>query len=173
MNDPYYRTIGIGSSVWLAGARGHVYSEGTQHSSICERRENGVPSEGAGTLALTADMKKMDSAYVRGLSLRGYGVSLALGVGVPIPVLDGEVLKAATVRDRDIYAPVIDYSFDYPQRNGLLELGRNEVLRVRCGEVRPLVGVGDRLYRLRTLRFRPGAPLRLPRFALGHLVSLS
>ena len=34
LNDPYYKTIGVGTSVWLAGAQGHVYAEGTQHAPI-------------------------------------------------------------------------------------------------------------------------------------------
>ena len=33
LNDPYYETIGIGTRVWLAGAHGHVYAEGTQHAA--------------------------------------------------------------------------------------------------------------------------------------------
>jgi len=118
LNDPCYEVIGIGTSVWLAGARGHVYAEGTQHCSECERGENGVPMEGAGTLALTGDMKKMDPDFVRGVSLMGYGVSVALGVGIPIPVLNPEILRRTTVRDADILAPVIDYSVDYPQKTG-------------------------------------------------------
>ncbi len=118
LNDPFYETIGIGTSIWLAGARGHVYAEGTQHGSLAERDANGVPMEGAGTLALTADMKKMRAEYVRGVSLKGYGVSLALGVGVPIPIINSQVLRRTTVRDREITAPVIDYSYDYPEKTG-------------------------------------------------------
>jgi len=118
LNDPFYDTIGVGTRVWLAGAQGHVYAEGTQHAGVCERTPDGVPTEGAGTLALTADMKQMRPEFVRGVSLRGYGVSLALGVGVPIPILDEQVLKRTCVRDRDILAPVIDYSSDYPQKTG-------------------------------------------------------
>ena len=134
LNDPYYETIGVGTRVWLAGSHGHVYAEGTQHAPDCERGQNGVPSEGAGTLALTADMKKMDPRFIRGVSLQGYGVSLALGVGIPIPVLNEEILRKTTVRDRDITAPVIDYSHDYPERTGKVicsvsyeELKRGEV----------------------------------------------
>jgi uncharacterized protein (DUF39 family) len=118
LNDPYYDTIGVGTSVWLAGAHGHVYAEGTQHAGACERTPDGVPTEGAGTLALTADMKQMDPEFVRGVSLRGYGVSLALGIGIPIPILNEDILKRACVRDRDILAPVIDYGTDYPQKTG-------------------------------------------------------
>jgi uncharacterized protein (DUF39 family) len=135
LNDPLYKTIGIGTRVWLAGAQGHVYAEGTQHSPTCDRGDNDVPREGAGTLALTASMKEMNPKFVRGVSLMGYGVSLALGVGVPIPILSPEVLRHTTVRDRDIYAPVIDYSSDYPQRTGAVlthlsyeELNRGEAV---------------------------------------------
>ncbi len=118
LNDPLYKTIGIGTSVWLAGAHGHVYAEGTQHASDVVRGINGVPEEGAGTLALTGDMKEMDAEFIRGVSLKGYGVSMAVGVGIPIPVLNEEILKFTTIRDRDIKAPVIDYSYDYPNKTG-------------------------------------------------------
>ncbi|MBN2049011.1 MAG: homocysteine biosynthesis protein [Spirochaetales bacterium] len=118
LNDPFYETIGVGSAVWLAGARGIVYAEGTQHAPTCERNDLGIPTEGAGTLALSADMKQMSSAFVRGVSLKGYGVSLALGIAVPIPVLNKEILRRTTVRDKDITAPVINYGGDYQARNG-------------------------------------------------------
>jgi uncharacterized protein (DUF39 family) len=134
LNDPLYQAIGIGSKVWLAGAQGHVYSEGTQHSPTCERGPGDIPAEGAGTLALTGNMKQMRAEFVRGVSLIGYGVSLALGVGIPIPILTPEILRRTTVRDRDIMAPVIDYAYDYPQKTGKVvchlsyaELKRGEV----------------------------------------------
>jgi uncharacterized protein (DUF39 family) len=118
LNDPYYETIGVGTRVWMAGAHGHVYAEGTQHAGGCARTPEGIPKEGAGTLALTADMKQMREEFVRGVSFRGYGVSLALGVGIPIPILNENVLKRTCIRDREIPTPVVDYSVDYPQNTG-------------------------------------------------------
>ena len=118
LNDPYYDVIGVGTKVWMAGAQGHVYAEGTQHAGGCERTPGGIPKGGAGTLALTCDMKQMRREFVRGVTFRGYGVSLALGVGVPIPILNEDVLKRTCVRDRDIMAPVVDFSRDYPQNTG-------------------------------------------------------
>ena len=118
LNDPYYDVIGVGTKVWMAGAQGHVYAEGTQHAGACERTPGGIPKEGAGTLALTCDMKKMRPEFVRGVTFRGYGVSLALGVGIPIPILNENILKRTCVRDRDIMAPVVDFSQDYPQNTG-------------------------------------------------------
>ena len=118
LNDPLYKTIGIGTRVWLAGAQGHVYAEGTQHSPVCERGENDVPTEGAGTLALTGDMKKMNKEFVRGVSFTGYGVSLAIGIGIPIPILNEDILRYTLIKNKDIFAPVIDYSSDYPNATG-------------------------------------------------------
>jgi len=118
LNDPYYETIGVGTRVWIAGAHGHVYAEGTQHAGGGSRTPEGIPKGGAGTLALTADMKQMRQEFVRGTSFRGYGVSLALGVGIPIPILNEDVLKRTCIRDREILAPVVDYSNEYPQNTG-------------------------------------------------------
>ena len=134
LNDPCYETIGVGTRVWLAGAHGHVYAEGTQHAGGCERTPDGVPKEGAGTLALTADMKQMRPEFVRGVSLRGYGVSLALGIGIPIPILNQQVLKRTCVRDRDILAPVVDYSCEYPQKTGRV-LGHVSYEQLRSGQI--------------------------------------
>lgn len=134
LNDPLYETIGVGTSVWLAGARGHVYAEGTQHCSAAERSDNSVPIEGAGTLALTGDMKQMIPEFVRGASFKGYGTSLCIGVGIPIPILNADILKKTTVRDRDITACVIDYSHDYPEKTGNI-LKKVNYEQLRNGEL--------------------------------------
>jgi len=134
LNDPLYETIGVGSSVWLAGARGHVYAEGTQHAGGDDRNEHDVPTGGAGTLALTGDMKQMSSEFVRGVSLIGYGVSLGVGVGVPIPILNPGVLKRCCIRDDQIVAPIVDYSSDYPQATGEV-LGHVSYGQLKTGKI--------------------------------------
>ncbi len=116
LNDPYYRTIGIGTKIFLGGGVGRVSWEGTQHNPTAERGENGVPKEGAGTICVTGNMKQMNTRYIRGVSMLGYGVSLAMGIGVPIPVLDEEIAGFVSVTDADIYAPVVDYATSYPKR---------------------------------------------------------
>ncbi len=118
LNDPYLRTIGIGTRIFLGGAHGYVFWEGTQHNPTAERGKNGVPVEGAGTLAVTGNMKDMNSRYVRGVSMVGYGASMAVGIGIPIPILDEEIIGFVSVKDEDIYAPVVDYSGAYPKREG-------------------------------------------------------
>ena len=118
LNDPYLRTIGIGTKIFLGGGIGYVFWEGTQHNPTVERSEGGVPLEGAGTLSITGDMKGMSNCYIRGVSMLGYGASLAVGIGVPIPILDEEMVRFVSVRDDELYAPVVDYSDAYPNREG-------------------------------------------------------
>ncbi len=84
LNDPHYRTIGLGSRIFLGGGVGYVVWQGTQHSPAAPRNEKGVPMAGAGTLAVLGDMKHMAAAWLRGASFRGYGATLIVGLGIPI-----------------------------------------------------------------------------------------
>ncbi len=118
LNDPHYRTIGVGTRIFLGGGLGYVSFHGTQHCPTASRSPNGVPRGGAGTLTLMGDLKGMSAEYLRGVSITGYGVSLAVGIGVPIPILDEEMASFTAVRDADIVAPVIDYSHNYSHNEG-------------------------------------------------------
>lgn len=44
----------------------------------------------------------------------GLRVTLTVGIGVPIPILDEEILQYTMVRDEDIWTQVVDYSESYP-----------------------------------------------------------
>ena len=110
LNDPELKTVGIGSKIWLGGGVGYIAWEGTQHFPRQKRLPNKTPIGPAATVALIGDAKQMHPQWVRGCYFQNYGSSLMLGVGVPIPVLSQEVIQACTVQDRDIVAPVIDFS---------------------------------------------------------------
>jgi uncharacterized protein (DUF39 family) len=114
LNDPLYKTIGIGTKIFIGGAQGFIAWQGTQFNPTQERLANGIPVSGAGTLATIGDMKQMSPEWIRGTSIVGYGVSLTVGIGVPIPVLNEEILQYAAVKDEDIIARIFDYSEDYP-----------------------------------------------------------
>lgn len=116
-NDPYYRTIGIGTRIFLGGAQGFVAWPGTQHNPNVPRGANGVPRQGAGTIAAIGNLKEMKPEWLTGASLLGYGVSLFVGIGIPIPVLDEEMALYTAVKDENIYTQVYDYSMDYPKGN--------------------------------------------------------
>jgi len=114
-NDPYYLTIGLGTRIFLGGAKGHVIGPGTQHNPHAPRGKNGVPLSGAGTLMVMGNLKEMDPRWVVGVSILGYGCSLAMGLGVPIPILNADMARYTGVSDEEIYTRVIDYGNDYPQ----------------------------------------------------------
>jgi uncharacterized protein (DUF39 family) len=115
-NDPYYKTIGIGTKIFLGGGIGYVAWQGTQHNPNVLRGDNGVPKRGAGTLAVIGDLKQMKSKWLVGTSFLGYGSTMTVGIGVPIPILSEEILRYTLVTDSEIFAPVIDYAEAYPQR---------------------------------------------------------
>lgn len=118
LNDPFYRTIGVGTRIFLGGGAGYVIGAGTQHAPGVKRSENGVVMGGAGTIAVRGDMKGMSTKYLRGASITGYGCSLCVGLGIPIPILNEEMAKFTAVSDDEIYVPVTDYGNDYPQDGG-------------------------------------------------------
>ena len=113
-NDPYYLTTGLGTKIFLGGGVGFVTWSGTQHSPNVPRGGNGVVTEGAGTLMLTGNLKDMSQRWLVGVSMLGYGCSLSVGVGIPIPILNEQMAQFTAVRDADLHTQVVDYGYDYP-----------------------------------------------------------
>lgn len=105
VNDPEYRTIGIGTRIFLGDGIGYVIGEGTQHD----------PKNGFGTLMVKGDLKRMRPEYLKGATFHNYGTTLYVGIGLPIPILDEELAKNVAVRDREIVTKILDYGV--PSRN--------------------------------------------------------
>lgn len=116
-NDPYYKTIGLGTRIFLGGGEGYVTWHGTQHKASVERSEKGIPLTPAGTLWVMGDLKNMNPRWIVGLSIQGYGCSMAVGLGIPIPLLNEEMAQFTAVSDEDIFTQIVDYGSDYP--NGI------------------------------------------------------
>lgn len=109
-NDPDLQLVGIGTRVFLAGGIGYVAWEGTQHFPLQKRLENRTPIGPSATLALIGDAKQMDARWIRGCYFKSYGPSLMMGVGVPLPVLNAGVVERCAVQDKDLVAPIVDFS---------------------------------------------------------------
>jgi len=134
MNDPYYKTVGIGTKIFLGGGIGFVAWQGTQHNPNVLRSDNGVPRRGAGTLCVIGDLKQMNPKWLVGTSMLGYGCTITVGVGMPIPILSEEILQYTTVSDDDIFAPVVDYSEAYPQMKSDI-LGEVSYAQLKSGKI--------------------------------------
>jgi L-aspartate semialdehyde sulfurtransferase len=113
LNDPHYRTIGIGTRIFLGGGIGYVTWHGTQHNPNVPRTKGGAPRKPAGTIMVQGDLKQMSPEWLRALSILGYGNSLAVGLGIPIPILDSEMAAFTGVSDEELFTQVIDYGYDY------------------------------------------------------------
>lgn len=126
-NDPYYRTIGIGTRVFIGGAQGYVAWEGTQHNPGQKKSENGTPIGSAGTLAIIGNAKEMDSRFIKAAVFEKYGVSLYVGIGIPIPILDEEMLKYTIVKNSEIFTNIVDYSISNGPRPVLKKVSYEEL----------------------------------------------
>ena len=134
LNDPYYKTIGIGTKIFLGGGIGFVAWQGTQHNPNVLRSDNGVPRRGAGTIAVIGDLKQMKPRWLIGTSMLGYGCTITVGIGVPIPILSEEILRYTAVSDAEILAPLVDYSEAYPQMRPDI-LGEVSYAQLKTGEI--------------------------------------
>ncbi len=133
-NDPLYRTIGIGTKIFLGGGVGYIAWQGTQHNPQALRKENGAPCSPSGTLAVLGDLKLMKPEYLRGVTMRGYGTSLAVGIGIPIPILDVEICRYTAVTDDELWAQIVDYSDAYPNSKPE-NLGEVNYAQLKSGKI--------------------------------------
>ncbi|MBW2046353.1 MAG: homocysteine biosynthesis protein [Deltaproteobacteria bacterium] len=134
LNDPLYKTIGVGTRIFLGGGEGYVVWQGTQHNPQVPRKKNGIPQAPAGTLAVLGDLKQMKPEWLLGTTMQGYGVTLTVGIGIPIPVLNEDICRYAAVKDEEIWTQIVDYSQAYPQ--GKKEsLGEANYAQLKSGKI--------------------------------------
>lgn len=114
LKDPYFQTIGVGTKIFLGGGLGYVAWQGTQHFPSIIKAEGQDLGSAGGTLAVIGDLKQMSPRWLVGTSYLGYGATLSVGIGIPIPLLNEEIAFYAAKKDEELYAPVVDYGADYP-----------------------------------------------------------
>jgi uncharacterized protein (DUF39 family) len=132
LNDPEFITIGLGTRIFLGGAQGYIVWEGTQFYPQILKDEGGKTIYKGGTIAVMGNLKEMSTDYIRAAIFKGYGVSLVVGIGIPIPILNSEVMKGVAIKDEDIYTQIIDYSFPHRERPSL---GRVNYKQLREGNI--------------------------------------
>ncbi|MEZ5071697.1 MAG: homocysteine biosynthesis protein [Bacteroidales bacterium] len=128
LNDPELRTIGVGTRIFLAGTSGYVSWYGTQFKTAVEKNEHGVPVSNAATLSVIGDGRAMSTDFLKAAYFEKYGVSMFVGIGIPIPVLDEDMARRVMIRNEQITTRIIDYSDpDHP------ELGRTDYRELMSG----------------------------------------
>jgi len=130
LNDPKMRTIGIGTRIFLCGTEGYVSWQGTQFNTSKAKNKYGVPIGNSATLAVIGDAKQMDSEYIKAAYYENYGVSIFIGIGIPIPILDEDMAKRVSIRNSQIDADIVDYGkIDHPV------LGRTNYKELQSGKI--------------------------------------
>ena len=110
LNDPDLRTIGIGTRLFLCGAKGYVAWFGTQFKTEGPRNEFGIPETNSATLSVIGNAKEMSTEFLKAAYFEKYGVSIFIGIGIPVPVLDEDMAHRVSVRNEQITTTVCDYS---------------------------------------------------------------
>jgi L-aspartate semialdehyde sulfurtransferase len=109
LNDPEFRTIGIGTRIFLGGTEGFVSWNGTQFNTSKPKNEYGIPTSNAATLAVIGNAKNMSTQFVRAAYFEKYGVSIFIGIGIPIPVLDEDIAHRLCILNKNIETNIVDY----------------------------------------------------------------
>lgn len=114
LKDPHFKTIGVGTKIFLGGGVGYVAWNGTQHFPSITNVDGQELGGAGGTLAVIGDLKQMNPRWLVGTSFLGYGATLSVGIGIPIPILNEEIARYAAMKDEELFAPVVDYGGAYP-----------------------------------------------------------
>lgn len=130
LNDPEMRTIGIGTRIFFGGTTGYVAWHGTQFNTGKPVNEHGVPIGNSATLALIGNAREMSTRFIRAAYFEKYGVSMFVGVGIPIPILDEDLARRVMVRNSQIETNIIDYG-----SHGHDVLGRANYQDLFSGEI--------------------------------------
>lgn len=109
INDPEMRTIGVGTRIFFGGTTGYVAWHGTQFNTGKPLNEYDIPIGNSATLALIGNAKEMSTRFIRAAYYEKYGVSIFIGIGIPIPVLDEDMAHRVMIRNSQIETNIIDY----------------------------------------------------------------
>jgi len=120
--DKGFETIGIGTRIFLGGGVGYVIGEGTQHS----------PQTQFGTVMVKGDLKQMNARFLRGATFHGYGSTLYVGVGIPVPIVNMKVAESAALSDEEIHTAVLDYGISSRDRPAVRKASYAEL---KSGEI--------------------------------------
>lgn len=131
LNDPEFRTIGLGTRIFLGGTQGFVVWPGTQFHTTKPKNDLGIPVTNGATIAVMGNLKEMSSEYLQAASYEKYGTSLFVGIGIPIPILDVEMAKRVSVNNSQIETSVLDYG-----TVGTPKLGQVTYEELRTGTIK-------------------------------------
>ena len=75
----------------------------------------------------------MSPEYLKACTFYSYGVTIFIGIGIPIPVIDKEMVEFLKIKDEDIFTEISDYSV---QRRNKPSYGKVNYKQLRSGKIK-------------------------------------
>jgi uncharacterized protein (DUF39 family) len=69
----------------------------------------GIPVSNSATIAVMGNLKEMSPEYLQAAYFEKYGVSMFVGIGIPVPILDVDMARRVSVNNSQIETSVLDY----------------------------------------------------------------
>ena len=79
---------------------------------------------------MIGNLKEMSAEFLRAAYYEKYGVSLFVGIGVPIPLLDEDMARRVSIRNEQIETTIMDYGLP-----GMPVLGRTNYAELQSGSI--------------------------------------
>jgi L-aspartate semialdehyde sulfurtransferase len=95
------------------------------------KNEFGVPVTNAATIAVIGNLKEMSPEYLQAVYYEKYGVSMFVGIGIPIPVLDEDMARRVSIANSQIETSVLDYGTE-----GMPKLGQVTYEELQSGTIK-------------------------------------
>ncbi|QTA37546.1 4Fe-4S binding protein [Thermosipho ferrireducens] len=105
LKDPQLETIGIGTKIFFGGTHGYVVWNGTQFAPSNQK----IPKSPSRTLAVIGNAKEMSVEYIKAARFKKYGVTMFIGIGIPIPIIDEEIAYYVTRSNAELVTTIKDY----------------------------------------------------------------
>ncbi|ABR30597.1 hypothetical protein SU69_03765 [Thermosipho melanesiensis] len=105
LNDPNLETVGIGTRIFFGGTEGYIIWQGTQYNPSKEI----IPKGPSRTLAVIGNAKEMSLEYIRAAKFKNYGITMFVGIGIPIPILSEEIAYFVTRSNEELITTLKDY----------------------------------------------------------------
>jgi CBS domain-containing protein len=74
----------------------------------------------------------MDPEFIRGASYTKYGTTLYIGIGIPIPILNKNLVRNVAIKDEEIFTDIVDYGV--PRRDRP-RLGKVNYKELKSGKI--------------------------------------
>lgn len=79
---------------------------------------------------MIGNLKEMNPEFLRAAYIKGYGISLFVGIGIPIPILDEDMAFFVSIPNEKIKTKIIDYGIKYKFTDLFILSDKEEIKKI-------------------------------------------